>query len=91
MASLTAQVTVLLSQVFATCSMQTHGFDNPASGDLYKVEVLCSMFIYVPFSHIRQKTTETKQRQSRDKAACKCTLHILSFLTVYRDLIKMCL
>lgn len=85
MASPMAHVTVLLSQLCATKSTGTDDFDNPTSDDLNKMEVLGSMLICFPF-FLRFLTAETK-RTSRVQVH---PLHTL-FMTVYRDLIKMCL
>lgn len=77
MAPLTAQVIVLLSQLFAKSSKGTDDFDNPGSNNLNEMEVLGSILFYVPFS------LRFKRENNRDKmgqAECKCTFsHTLFF------------
>lgn len=70
MAPQTAQVIVVLNQLFAKSSMQTDDFDNPGSGDLNEMEVLGSMLFYVPFSLIFKRENK---RDEKGQAEHNCT------------------
>lgn len=65
MASLMAQVTVLLSQLFATNSMGTDDLNNPTHDDLNEIKVLGSLLICFPFllRFLRAETEGTSRVQ----------------------------